>query len=113
VVKIGRVPGCKIKTGTYTGDGTESQAITGVGFRPKYVAIWIQPGGPSVQSFFEKVDQFLVDLSFMHFVWAGQEHIFQLNALISLDADGFTVDDAGTDSDPNKNAQVYVYLALG
>lgn len=28
------------KTGTYTGDGTTSQAITGVGFAPSYVRIW-------------------------------------------------------------------------
>ena len=30
---------CKIKTGTYTGDGSIGQAITGVGFQPKAVEI--------------------------------------------------------------------------
>ena len=35
------------------------------------------------------------------------------NRLISLDADGFTVDDDDSDSHPNKLGETYDYLALG
>ena len=43
----------------------------------------------------------------------ADEHEFQTNRIISLDADGFTVDDNGADEDPNANGIIYNYLALG
>ena len=38
---------------------------------------------------------------------------FRDNEIISLDTDGFTVDDDGADAHPNKNSSVYSYMALG
>jgi hypothetical protein len=35
------------------------------------------------------------------------------DAIISLDTDGFTVDDAGTDDHPNRLNQLYNYMAIG
>lgn len=35
------------------------------------------------------------------------------NRIISLDADGFTVDDAGVDAHPNQNTVQYNFLCLG
>ena len=44
---------CKIVTGTYDGDGATSQAITGIGFKPKYVKIWVHPGAEADTEIFE------------------------------------------------------------
>ncbi len=95
------------KTGTYTGNGSTGQAITGIGFAPKYVAIWIHPVSATAQKY-EKVDQSWGDYAINVF-----GHAAALNLINTLDADGFTVDDAGTDAHPNKNNQVYDYLVIG
>ena len=39
----------------------------------------------------------------------GSGHAMFTDAIISLDADGFTVDDAGSDAHPNKNGETYNY----
>lgn len=102
---------CLIDTGTYTGDGTLSQAITGVGFAPKYVATRYRPVAEDVNVVFGKTmiktDQTFGDLGF-----ATDSRVYD-NRLISLDADGFTVDDDGADEHPNKDGQVYEYICLG
>jgi len=104
-----------IKTGTYTGDGTESQAITGVGFRPKYIRTWrSRTGNAQNTDPFEttdglvdnNVDGIAVDLTTASMKTAD-------NAIISLDVDGFTVDDDGGNSHPNQSGVVYEYLAIG
>lgn len=104
---------CKIKTGTYTGDGTEGQAITGVGFRPKYVRIYAHHVAVVAAEIYEKLDQSWGDASRTHTNIADSEHFVHVNKINSLDADGFTVDDAGTNTAPNQAGIVYDYLALG
>ena len=99
-----------IKTGTYTGDGSLGQGITGIGFQPKYVAVWIHLANEK----WEKLDQTWGDQAFLHTsASAAPEHLFPTNAINSLDADGFTVDDAGGNLGPNTLDQVYDYLTLG
>jgi len=106
-------PYAKIKTGQYTGDGTISQAITGIGFRPKYVRIWphFEPPSETVDyELYERTDGFYTEFAFMlHYTYMR----FRDNRIISLDSDGFTVDDDDVDSHPNKLNQEYNYLALG
>ena len=100
----------RIKTGTYTGDGSTSKAITGVGFQPKFVMIWDHTSivTPAASNCYMKLDQSWGDIAYrMHDATAAA------NQINSLDADGFTVDDAGTDADPNRNGRVYDYLLLG
>lgn len=113
--RISNPPGVQMATGTYTGDGSTSQAITGVGFAPKYVKIWQDPGAASaVIQMFEAVDQFSTGYSVRYIaaVTATQfAHIDDM--IISLDSDGFTVDDNGADEHPNKNLQAYVWMAIG
>lgn len=104
-------PVCRIKTGTYTGDGTEGQAIAGVGFRPKYIKIWIHITAEVTHNIYEKLDQTWGDYCVRHEAGGGHDNLD--NRINSLDADGFTVDDDGNDEQPNNNTQVYDYLALG
>jgi len=96
-------------TGQYTGDGTTSNAITGLGFRPKFVMIFRHVTAQTLDhSVFSKMDQFYSNLCYAFF--AGD---FLANRIISLDPDGFTVSDAGADADPNTNGQLYDYVAWG
>ena len=98
---------CRITTGTYTGDGELAQAITGIGFPPKYVWIVAQPVAEATAETFETVDA-------MTPTWCIRtSDTSRQNRIVSLDADGFTVSDQGTDVDPNKLGQVYVFIALG
>lgn len=102
----------RIKFGQYTGDGGTSHSITGIGFQPKYVKIWrhetSQIGTTPYQ---ERTEDFVDDLCYTYHpgVTAGTRP----DRLISLDADGFTVDDQDADGDPNANGQVYDYLCIG
>jgi len=109
-----------IKTGTYTGDGTTSQAISSVGFTPKYVRIWPQEtvdGSPA--NVYVTTDTIVDDSGSGMAIWhnddggGGVKHESATDAIISLDFDGFTVDDAGVDSDPNASGVTYNYLAQG
>ncbi len=103
----------RIKTGTYTGDGTESQAITGIGFSPKYVKIFRRPTSEILMELYEKLDQSWGDFAAEHGVTATAEHKAFDNRINSLDADGFTVDDDASDQNPNADTFTYNYLALG
>lgn len=103
------------KSGSYTGDGTTSMAVTGIGFKPKYVKIWKREtvDGSAITAF-ETTDTIIddhVDGGAYKILGAGT-HSFETNKIISLDADGFTVDDDGVDNHPNKLNQVYNYLAI-
>lgn len=104
----------KIKTGSYTGNGAESHAITGVGFAPKYVYIFqrITTHETAVAPFMttpEIVDDHANGGCIAFSGWP----IFLIDAIISLDADGFTVDDGGDNDHPNKSTIVYNYLCIG
>ena len=99
-----------IYTGTYTGDGSLGQAIAGVPFPPKYVRIWVRPIALGLNSY-EKLDRTWADFAYEH--TAGGGHRGLADAINSLNLDGFTVDDAGVNADPNTNGVVYDYLALG
>jgi hypothetical protein len=94
--------------GTYTGDGTTSQAITGLGFTPKYVRIWPVPTSGGATIVFEKTD----DMGVYAFYDDPDQYTSAADMIISLDADGFTVDDNAADANPNKNDQAYCYLAI-
>ena len=104
---------CRIATGTYTGDGSTSQGVTGVGFAPKYLKIWKLGADGAGAVIFEKSDTsgwgtLAVKHANIALVISNAD-----NAIISLDADGFTVDDAGSDQNPNANGETYHFLALG
>lgn len=115
VANKSKVPG--FATGTYTGDGTTSMAITGLGFEPKFLQIYRRETTPGTGvNLFFTTDKIIDDHANGGSVVAlntDPEHKFISDAIISLDVDGFTVDDAGTDLDPNKLSQIYSYVAFG
>lgn len=100
---------CVVKVGTYTGDGTTSQGITGVGFQPKIVIIIYDLGAQGGAEAWMAVEG--LTAGFMgHLISSGSNYD---DRILSLDADGFTVDDEGIDAHPNKDTITYVYLCLG
>lgn len=90
-------------TGTYTGNGATTQAITGLGFKPRKVVVWRQiagqPGG--VWSKTDR-DASTDSITFIdRFVGLGATYgLYSNDAIRSLDADGFTVGD-NTDNTAN------------
>lgn len=93
----------RMATGTYTGDAAATKAITGLGFQPEFVMIYLQFATTSRMVF--KSDQ---DGTGAYNLTNG----FANDHIVSLDADGFTVGDGtGTSNQFNVNASVYSYIA--
>jgi len=107
-------PYARIKTGTYTGDGAASQAITGVGFQPTFVIVLERVDNR--YGILTKTDKdgvnahaFASDGTYM---WADYDD----DLLISLDSDGFTVGDgtaAQMGNEFNYSGREYTFIAYG
>lgn len=106
---------CKIASGTYTGDGALSQAITGIGFTVLVVWIMISTGvlGAKTVGEFLMSTNTLVDNDAAGIAFSPKNNDLIKDKIIALGTDGFTVDDDGSDSGPNQNSQVYDFYALG
>ena len=111
------MPASPVATGTYTGNDTTSQAITGVGFTVKF--LWITKVYADNQTFGDKEMMFtsttIIDddaSGLAHSITAAAVST-RHNAIIALGADGFTVDDDGGNADPNASSIVYNYIAMG
>lgn len=98
----------------YTGDGATSLGITGVGFQPKMVIIAVHRTSPGNEDYWIRIenqdtDQCLVNVA----GGASGGGRFDDDKIISLDADGFTVDDNGANNHPNTSSQVYDFVCFG
>ena len=105
--------GIKLATGTYTGDGGTSQAITGIGGQVVAVQIYTRKTGLAATESHFTTDVIVDDIA----AGADIRHVSTAlnvddNHIISLDADGFTVDDDAGNFDPNKSGTVYNYMAF-
>jgi hypothetical protein len=94
----------RMATGTYTGDGNATQAITGVGFEPEHVFIYRQlnssGGGDWWKSDVDGTKS------------RSQSWGYKDDHIISLDSDGFTVGDGtGGSNEVNVNTGIYTYVA--
>jgi len=111
--------GASMATGTYTGDGSTSMAVTGVGFTVKMVYITereTSSANAESKSVVWTSDVIVDDEASgmaINIDKGGGVTETRTNAIIALGADGFTVDDAGSDGHPNKDGQVYNYWAIG
>jgi len=102
---------CRIYIGQYTGDGTVAMAIIGIPFQPRF--LWITPhalaqdlsGATYACVRHENMTTNLAVVSYMRLIYD--------NRVISLDANGFTVDDDNANAHPNTLNQVYDYVAWG
>lgn len=110
----------RVVAGSYTGDGSTSQAITGVGFTVKHIMIFQMSDVDDGLSGDRAVSW--TNTTQIAGNAAGQAVTLDngsgrgLNiqdAIIALGSDGFTVDDQGADSHPNKNGQVYTFTCWG
>lgn len=102
-----------LKSGSYSGDGNASQAITGVGFQPTYLIIW-ESVADSISGDRWETTASLVDNDadgLAYFTTQAGAPSMQDFAIKSLDADGFTVGTGG--GDPNDVAKTYEYMAWG
>jgi len=91
--------------GTYTGNGSATQAITGVGFQPDYLHVYAQNGS---YNGWEKSSHDGTKARDLTHIYYQDDHI------ISLDSDGFTVGDgtSGIGNSANVNTVVYVYPSV-
>lgn len=110
-------PNCKIKLGSYEGNDTTSQAITGVGFQ--VLAVFIAPrpaGADGATHIYMRWDGATAnwgDMCLHLSTEAGAEVFERDDKVIALGSDGFTVDDAGGNGHPNKSGTTYDYLTFG
>jgi fibro-slime domain-containing protein len=91
----------RMLTGTYTGDGKDNRAITGLGFKPDFVLIKGNAEEPAVC----RTSTMALDRS-KQLVEAAS--IFT-NRIQTLDADGFTL---GSDRDVNDSGKSYYWVAF-
>ena len=103
------------KSGTYTGDGTTGNTITGVGFTPKFLILTAVKAGGAASYFYLTSDELLADDANGGAILSdnGGAVTYYARYVKSFNADGFTVDDAGTNADPNASAVNYHYIAWG
>lgn len=110
----------QIATGTYTGDGNASQAITGVGFQPKFVMVGEDFSSDQIPytTWGFKVDQFNGNHSINvsgnqgghNEVWVDGGNYGWIS---SMDSDGFTVNGTDATLGWNQSSTTYWYLCLG
>jgi len=97
---------CNIEIGDFTGDGTTSQVVSlTTSETPKIVIVF---GDTSLSGgAFIVTDQHTVGYSTN--LGSGEN---QADRIIAIAAGSFTVDDGGTDANPNKNGVSYGYIVL-
>ena len=103
-----------MKAGTYTGDGTTSQEITGIGFTPLFVFLWNNTADGNPVTIYCTTAEFLAqdpDGLAVQLITAGVTA--QDNSIIAFGSGSFTVDDRGSDNHPNKDTEVYYYIVWG
>ncbi len=92
--------------GIYTGNGTATQAITGLGFQPKFLFIHRQVDSAGTTYTGRRASSDTATQ--VDGVGYKSDHI------ISLDSNGFTVGDGTGDANRfNVSTSVYTYIALG
>ncbi len=94
------------KVGVYTGNGTTDQGISGVGFTPSGVIVAAADDNSLASAYIITTGMGAATCLGMAGGISGQ-----VNKIISLDADGFSVDDANADAHPNTDTESYIYIA--
>ena len=98
-----------IAHGEYTGDGNNTQAVTGVGFEPVFMLLYDQVATGSNMHCIIKC---ATDGTKSRGLFSASQ-IYADGYIVSLDSDGFTVGSASTKDWVNYNARKYTYICLG
>ena len=102
-----------IKTGQYAGDGNATQAITGLDIQPAFLIIMENVAdGASGDMWWTSTT--LIDndpQGLAYTINDAGDSSMQEDAIVTLDADGFTVGDGGGNA--NNVAKTYEYVAWG
>jgi hypothetical protein len=106
---------CLIETGTYTGNGGVSQAISlsNSNLTPKVIMIVDRPGSEEDCHFWVWMDDSWGQYAFVIQKGGNSVNKFLDNRIIATAAGSFRVDDDGSDLDPNQNNEVYSYVVWG
>lgn len=99
-----------VKAGTYTGNGSTTQTISGVGFQPKVVMIFGTDGSSDDNAGIFKTPEMTTGATGM-ISMLGENGQLTLGLIDSITSDGFIV--RGTTNGKNVNGRAYYYLALG
>lgn len=91
----------RVKLGTYTGNGSDSRSIRGVGFKPDLVVVKSANNNNAVFKTKEMAGDAAIGLR--------EDAAIQTNYIQALEEDGFQV---GTDSRVNSSGIVYYYLCV-
>lgn len=110
VVILGCTDGMQIKVGSYTGDGTDPKTITGIGFLPVFVIVWMRHSGDGNRGIGFRATPDTAAMS----VNRDDEGVDYNNNIDSLDADGFSVRSAGATNEftANESGKSYTYVAF-
>lgn len=110
VTFIGCLDDMQIKVGSYTGDGTATQAISGIGFLPVLCIIWMRDGGDTDRGIAFRATPDTNALS----IGINEQVIEYVSNIDSLDADGFSVKNSGSsfNFDGNENGKSYTYVCF-
>ncbi len=100
-------PSVLFATGTYTGNGTDNRAITGLGFTPKVILIKKRDAGGGEEPSVWKTDTMGSNQSVRTH---GSSPSVPTTAIKTVDADGITL---GTHAAVNRNTSTYVWYAWG
>lgn len=105
--------GAKILTGTYTGDGTTSQAIVAwtEELDAKFIMITPRKTTDALLTAYWTTPAIMDDNANGGAIKDTSK--FEDNRIISINPDGFTVDDNSGNGDPNKSGRVYNYVVTG
>ena len=108
--------GSTIVTGSYTGNGATSMAVTGLGITPKYVEVWMREvtSGTVIPDYswcFTTAE--IMDDSANKMAIEGKPQYYREGKIIAFASGSFTVSDQDVDAHPNKNGVVYNYMVIG
>lgn len=99
----------QIAVGSYTGDDSNPQAITGIGFAPVFVIVWMRNDSDANRGIAVRATG---DTAAMGFNPGDMRYKDDIS---SLDADGFSVRNEGGSSEfkGNESGKTYTYVAFG
>lgn len=111
-IQAGANTNLRMVTGKYTGDGWPTQEITGITITPRVLIITQVGGAHGTNSDFAiRTEQNTGLISLMMFPGGVIQQLD--NRITAIGVDSFTVSDRGANDDPNKNGQLYQFIAWG